>query len=225
MKQPSAKVPAILLGIATVTAVMLFSFANDNPYLLWGGLGAAALAVILLLVTLTRFLRNRSITSGLFITTTAITGLYFVGSRFVDTALPLMITNAAVADSANGNATAMANNGFFSPVIFAQIGLFALWFLLVLFIIYVYVRPIKKIDLLLSQIIDAKEIKKLRLGKGRQYQNIAAKLQVLANEKHTQEQKRLARLAKSRERAGIKKALVDKILKETDKIPAPKPTE
>lgn len=221
MRKPTAKIPAILLALATVAAIILFNVAHDNPYLLWAGLGSAAFAVLMLLITLTRFLRNRSIVSGLFIATTAVTVLYFVGARFISTAIPLFYVNAA-ADGAEGSA---ASTGFFTPVLFAQIGLFAVWFLLVLFIIYVYVRPIKKIDYLLSQIISDEEIKKFKLGKGKQYQQIAAKLQILADEKHTAAVKRAARLAKSRARAQVKKDLINKLLKEQTKIPAPTPTE
>ena len=221
MRKPSAKVPAILLIISTVAAVILFNVAHDNPYLLWAGLGSAAFAILMLLMTLTRFLRNRSIVSGLFIATTAVTVLYFAGARFMSTMIPLFYTNAAV-EGAEGSA---ASTGFFTPVLFAEIGLFAVWFLLVLFIIYVYVRPIKKIDYLLSQIISDGEIKKFKLGKGKQYQAIAAKLQILAEEKHAAAEKRAARLAKSRARAKVKKELVDKLIKEQNKIPAPTPTE
>ena len=111
------------------------------------------------------------------------------------------------------------SNAWFTPLFFAQIGLFALWFLIILFIIYVYVRPIKRIDQLLGQIIDAKHIKKMKLGKGRQYQAIAAKLQILANEQYAQSLKRQARQIQAHNRASKKKKIVDKILKEKDKLP------
>ncbi len=221
MRKPSAKIPAILFVIATIAAIILFNVAHDNPYCLWAGLGCAAFAVLMLLITLTRFLRNRSIVSGLFIATTAVTVIYFAGARFISTAIPLFYTNAAV-EGAEGSA---ASTGFFTPVLFAQIGLFAVWFLLVLFIIYVYVRPIKKIDYLLSQIISDQEIKKFKLGKGKQYRAIAEKLQILANEKHTAATKRAARLAKARARAQVKKDLVKQLVKEQGKIPTATPTE
>ena len=90
---------------------------------------------------------------------------------------------------------------------------------MILFIIYVYVRPIKRIDFLLSQIIDAKEIKKMKLGKGRQYQAIAAKLQILADEQHAVALKKRARQLQARNRANLKKDLVNKIIKEKEKMP------
>ncbi len=218
-KRKKAKVPFILFAIATIAAVLCFTFGRRyNPYFLWAGLGLAGFALLFFMIALTRFLRNRSITAGLLIATTAATAVYFVGNRFVGMAIPRAMSNLSVA-SADGVAT--TGNGWFTPLLFAQIGLFALWFLMILFIIYVYVRPIKRIDNLLGQIIDAKEIKKMKLGKGRQYQAIAAKLQILANAQHAAELKRQVRLQKARSRASVKRELVNKILKEQNKLPKP----
>ena len=215
-KQKTAKVPAIIFIITLIASVLCFSFGrNYNPYFLWIGLGAAGISLLAFLVTLTRFLRNRSIASGLLITLTSATALYFVGNRFLSSILPRTMTNLSIA----GVNTVNNGNTWFTPLFFAQIGLFALWFLIILFIIYVYVRPIKRIDQLLGQIIDAKHIKKMKLGKGRQYQAIAAKLQILANEQYAQSLKRQARQIQTHNRAAAKKKVVDKILKEKDKLP------
>ena len=211
-----AKVPLIIFILTTAGAVFSFTFGqNYNPYFLWVGLGLACLALLFFLITLTRFLRNRSITSGLLITTTAATIIYFIANRFIESAVPRAMGNLTVA----GVTTTSNTNGWFTPLFFAQIGLFALWFLLILFIIYVYVRPIKRIDYLLGQIIDAKEIKKMKLGKGRQYQSIAAKLQILADEQQAAALKRRARQIQARNRLSSKKAIARKIIKEKEKIP------
>ena len=216
-KRKTAKVPFIFFLITVVGAVLCFTFGrNYDPYFLWAGLGLAGIALLSFLVGLTRFLRNRSITSGLLIATTVATAVYFVGNRFVGLAVPRAMATLSIA-SADG--VAANTNSWFTPLFFAQIGLFALWFLTILFIIYVYVRPIKRIDYLLSQIIDAKQIKKMKLGKGRQYAAIAAKLQILANEQHARELKRQARQIQARNRAAVKKDLVNKIIKEKDKLP------
>ena len=213
-----AKVPLIIFILATAGAVFSFTFGqNYNPYFLWVGLGLACLALLFFLITLTRFLRNRSITSGLLITTTAATIIYFIANRFIESAVPRAMGNLTVA----GVTTTSNTNGWFTPLFFAQIGLFALWFLLILFIIYVYVRPIKRIDQLLGQIIDAKEIKKLKLGKSRQYEAIAAKLQILADEQHAVALKRKARRMQAQNRSKLKKDIVDKFIKEKEKIPQP----
>jgi len=212
-----AKVPLIIFVLAVAGSIFCFSFGqNYNPYFLWAGLGLACLAILFFMIALTRFLRNRSITSGLLITTTTATAIYFIANRFIETAVPRAIGNNLTVAGVN---TTTATNGWFTPLFFAQIGLFVIWFFIILFIIYVYVRPIKKIDYLLSQIIDAKEIKKMKVGKGRQYQAIADKLQILANEQHAAALKRRARQIQAQNRHSAKKAIVQKIIKEKEKMP------
>ena len=214
-QRKTAKVPFIIFVVALVAAVLCFSFGkNYNPYFLWAGFGAAIISLLSFMVMLTRFLRNRSITSGLLITMTAATALYFVANRFINTAVP-----RAMADLTIAGITTTNTNTWFTPLFLAQIGLFAIWFLIVLFIISVYVRPIKRIDQLLGQIIDAKQIKKLKLGKGKQYQAIAAKLQILANEQYAQSLKRQARQIQAHNRTSAKKQIVNKIIKEKEKLP------
>ncbi|MBO4823369.1 MAG: hypothetical protein J5580_02265 [Clostridia bacterium] len=214
-QRKTAKVPFIIFIVTLIASVLCFSFGrNYNPYFLWAGLGLAVISLLSFMVTLTRFLRNRSIASGLLITMTTATALYFVANRFINSAVPRTMTNLNVAGI---NAT--TNSTWFTPLFFAQIGLFAVWFLTILFIISVYVRPIKRIDQLLGQIIDAKQIKKMKLGKGKQYQAIAAKLQILANEQYAQSLKRQARQIQAHNRAAAKKHVVDKIIKEKAKLP------
>lgn len=214
-QRKTAKVPFIIFIIALIASVLCFSFGrNYNPYFLWAGLGLAVISLLGFMVALTRFLRNRSIASGLLITMTAATALYFVANRFINSAVPRTVTNLNVAGINTGT-----NSTWFTPLFFAQIGLFAVWFLTILFIISVYVRPIKRIDHLLGQIIDAKQIKKMKLGKGKQYQAIAAKLQILANEQYAQSLKRQARQIQAHNRASAKKKVVDKIIKEKAKLP------
>ena len=217
-RRKTAKVPSIFFVLNLIAAFLCFSFGhNYNPYFLWIGLGFAVISLLCFMLALTRFLRNRSIASGLLITMTAATALYFVANRFISVAIPRTTTNLNIAGVDNYANT----NGWFTPLFFAQIGLFALWFLVVLFIIFVYVRPIKHIDHLLGQIIDAKQIKKMKLGKGRQYQAIADKLQILANEKYAATLKRQARQIQARNRAKVKKQVVNKIIQEQNKIPHP----
>lgn len=212
----TAKTPFIIFITTLIASALCFSFGrNYNPYFLWVGLGLAVIALLSFMLALTRFLRNRSIASGLLITMTAATVLYFVGNRFISTAIPRAMASLSIA----GVNTASNSNTLFTPLFFAQVGLFALWFLTILFIIYVYVRPIKRIDQLLGQIIDAKQIKKMKLGKGRQYQAIAAKLQILANEQYAVALKRQARQIQAHNRASAKKNIVNKIIKEKNKLP------
>ena len=215
-QRKTAKVPFIIFIITLIAAVLCFSFGrNYNPYFLWAGLGLSVISLLSFMVTLTRFLRNRSIASGLLITMTAATALYFVANRFINSAVPRTMSNLNVAGVNTGTTTST----WFTPLFFAQIGLFAIWFLVILFIISVYVRPIKRIDALLGQIISAKPIKKMKLGKGKQYQAIAEKLQILANEQYAQSLKRQARQIQAHNRTSAKKKVLDKIIKEKDKLP------
>lgn len=216
VQHKTAKMPLIAFVVTLIASILCFSFGqNYNPYFLWAGLVSAVIALLSFMIALTRFLRNRSIASGLLITMTTATALYFVGNRFIQTAIPRTMTNLSIAGIDNyANVT-----GWFTPLFFAQIGLFAIWFLTILFIIYVYVRPIKRIDQLLGQIIDAKQIKKLKLGKGKQYQAIAAKLQILANEQYAVALKRQARQIQARNRKSAKQNTINQIIKEKAKLP------
>lgn len=216
-QRKKTKIPLIMFALTLTGSILCFTFGQKyNPNFLWAGLGLAGLALLFFMVTLTRFLRNRSITSGLLISTTTATALYFLTNRFISSAVPRAVGNLTVA-----GVETTTTSGWFTPLFFAQIGLFAIWFLLLLFIIYVYVRPIKRIDQLLGQIIDAKEIKKLKLGKSRQYEAIAAKLQILADEQHAVALKRKARRMQAQNRSKLKKDIVDKFIKEKEKIPQP----
>ena len=216
VQRKTAKMPFIVFIITLIVSILCFSFGrNYNPYFLWAGLVFAIISVLMFMLTLTRFLRNRSIASGLLITMTAATALYFVANRFIQTAIPRTMTNLSIAGIDNYANT----SGWFTPLFFAQIGLFAVWFLIILFIIYVYVRPIKRIDQLLGQIIDAKQIKKMKLGKGKQYQAIAEKLQILANEQYAVALKRQARQIQAQNRKSTKKNTINKIIKEKAKLP------
>ena len=217
-QRKNVKVPFIFFIITLVATILCFSFGRDyNPYFLWIGLGSAVISLLSFMIMLTRFLRNRSIASGLLITLTSATALYFVGNRFINSIIPRTMNNLSVAGVNGINNT----NTWFTPLFFAQIGLFAIWFLVILFIIYVYVRPIKRIDQLLGQIIDAKQIKKMKLGKGRQYQAIADKLQILANEQYALALKRRARQIQAQNRAAAKHKVMKQIIKEKNKLPQP----
>jgi len=59
----------------------------------------------------------------------------------------------------------------------------------------------------------------MKVGKGRQYQAIADKLQILANEQHAAALKRRARQIQAQNRHSTKKAIVQKIIKEKEKMP------
>jgi len=153
-----AKVPLIIFVLAVAGSIFCFSFGqNYNPYFLWAGLGLACLAILFFMIALTRFLRNRSITSGLLITTTTATAIYFIANRFIETAVPRAIGNNLTVAGVN---TTTATNGWFTPLFFAQIGLFVIWFFIILFIIYVYVRQSKRLTTYSVKLLMPKKSKK-----------------------------------------------------------------
>jgi len=225
IKDKSIKWLFVLFAVFALVAVFFFMALvkaradKENIIVpLVGGVVGAILALVCGLLASARFLRRRSIAGGLFITTTVATVVYAVASQFVATPRGHgLVTHAATATGVTPIAGA-ANDPLWAPIILAQVGLFALWFLFILFTIYVYVRPIRRIDQLLTQIMDGKEVKKLRVGKSSQYKQIECKLQALAEEKYQHERKRQDRLAKSRARATSKKQLMQEFLAEKEKL-------
>jgi uncharacterized membrane protein YhdT len=182
---------------------------------LWGGIICTVLAVLFGTIAFIRFLRSRSIVTGLFITTTTATLVYSIASRAV------RFRTAAVSPTAPvtlANTSAAAGNTFFSSITLAQVGLFAVWFLFILFTIYVYIRPIRRIDSLLTQILDGQEIRKPRVGKSVQYKKIENKLKILADEKHRRDVARANRLSKARQRTARQRALMQELLTEKEKL-------
>jgi len=134
---------------------------------------AIMLAIFFGLLCFRNFIRSRSVSGGLFLTTAISTAVFLGASQFVG----VMIPPAAAAFSAD---PAAANAGIDIIVILAQIGLFALWFGFLLYTIHVMVSPIKKVDHYLSKMIDGEELRRVRIGKSRQYKEIALKLKVLS---------------------------------------------
>jgi len=184
----------LFIILAIMSAFMLWSargdaFINKNG----GGVNtsylaaiiAVCLAVMFGLFVFVRFIRTRSVAGGLFMTTAISTGIFLAGSQ----AATAIIPPTAAAFTNNPEAV---NSGYQAIVSLAQIGLFALWFLFLLLTIYVQVSPVKKIDKVLAKICDGEEVRKVRIGKSRQYRIISEKLEVLSrtnNERIKKEQR------------------------------------
>ena len=145
------------------------------------GILAVCLGVFFGLICFVRFVRSRSIAGGLFLTTCISTGVFLGVSQL----LPIVVPSTAAAFSAAPDVT---NNGLAVIVGLAQIGLFAIWFVFLLFTIYLHVRPVKRIDKYLQKIVDGEQVKRVRLGKARQYISIAEKLKTLSQTTHTTNQ-------------------------------------
>lgn len=137
------------------------------------GIVAICLSVLFGLLSLVRFIRARSITGGLFLTTCIATGVFLGVSQM----LPVIVPPTAAAFS---NAPEATNNGLQLMVALAQVGLFALWFVFLLFTIYLHVKPVKRIDKYLTKILEGDEIKKVKIGHAKQYKVIEEKLSYIS---------------------------------------------
>jgi sensor histidine kinase YesM len=223
----TAKRSFVLCIIAAFLAIFFFIALQNiaarggrTAVPLVGGIICTAVALLFGAISLIRFLRSRSIATGLFITTTVATLVYSIASRMTvfrgnSAAAPYNAVTPLAATS-TGTGT---NGNFWGQITLVQIGLFAVWFLFILFTIYIYIRPIRKIDFLLTQILEGREVRKPRVGKSVQYKNIECKLKALADEKYRREVQRTNRLQKSRERAKKERELIQKLLEEKEKLP------
>jgi hypothetical protein len=195
---------------------------NNIPFI--GFIVSASIAVLTGLFALIRFMRKRSLVGGLFMTTTIATLCYFIASKLL--AQPAAATipyNTALANPYTNGVNTLSGSTttpLFGTITLAQIGLFTLWFLFILFSIYVYVRPIRKIDKLLNQIIEGQEIKKLRVGKNEQYKTIEDKLKTLAEKQYRLELRRIAQREKNKKRSETQRELLKEIIKEKEKLSA-----
>ncbi|MDR0461739.1 MAG: hypothetical protein LBG88_00145 [Christensenellaceae bacterium] len=140
------------------------------------GIAAACMSVFFGLLCFVRFIRSRSITGGLFLSTAISTGVFLGVSQLI----PIFVPPTAAAFTASPDLT---NNGFQLLVALSQIGLFAVWFAFLLFTIYLYVKPVRRIDKYLGKIIDGEEIKKVSIGHARQYKAIEEKIETIAVKK------------------------------------------
>jgi hypothetical protein len=138
-------------------------------FLLLAGIISLLLGLLFAILCFIQFLRSRSIAGGLFLTTSIATAVFLGGSQIVAVIIP----PGAMAFSAAPEAT---GNGIQLIIGLAQIGLFAIWFFVILMTIYIQVRPVKKIDRILERIIDGENVEKIRIGKSKQYRELEHKL-------------------------------------------------
>jgi len=162
--------------ILSVLSVFMFWIEKKNQFSstnLIIEITAICMAVFFAIIVFIRFIRSRSITGGLFLTTCISTGVFLGTSQLV----PIIVPPTASAFSAAPDVT---NNGLSMIIMLAQIGLFAIWFLFLLFTIFLYVQPVKRIDKYLAKIVEGEKIKKVKIGAARQYKSIEEKIAILA---------------------------------------------
>jgi len=162
----------ILLTILTVFLFWTGRGKGMNINIL-AGIIAMLLALFFAMVCFIRFIRSRSIAGGLFLTTCISTGVFLGASQLI----PVIVPPTAGAFSSVPDA---GDNSLQLIVILAQVGLFAIWFMFLLFTIYLHVRPVKRIDRYLQNIVDGEHVKKFRVGKAKQYRGIEEKLTHIA---------------------------------------------
>jgi len=137
-------------------------------------IGSIILAIFFAFICFIRFIRSRSITGGLFLSTCISTGIFFATSQFI----PVLMSPALQAFSVD--AASMQGNNMQLIIVLAQVGLFGIWFAFILFTIFLYVQPVKRIDKYLTKIINGEEIKKVRIGNARQYKAISKKIKQIS---------------------------------------------
>ena len=194
----------LFIVLAIMSAFLLWSargdaFINKSG----GGINSSYLASIIAILlsvmfglfTFVRFIRTRSIAGGLFMTTSISMGVFLAGSQMAETIIP----PTAAAFSNNPEAV---NTGYSAIISLAQIGLFAIWFLFLLLTIYLQVSPVKRIDKILTKIVDGQEVSRVSIGKSKQYRVISEKLELLSRE-HTA---RIQHDKQKREQSAIRRA-------------------
>ena len=139
------------------------------------GIVAVCMSIFFGLVVFVRFIRSRTITGGLFLTTYISTGVFLGASQLI----PIIVPPTAAAFT---SAPDLTNNGFQLLIALAQIGLFSIWFAFLLFTIHLYVKPVKRIDKYLTKIAEGDKIKKIRIGHAKQYKSIEEKIMQIVSE-------------------------------------------
>ena len=168
----------IFMAILGIFMMFLNTFESTDHTLnfIIGGI-AIALSIFFGMVVFIRFIRTRSITGGLFLTT-IISSAVFLGTSQI---VPVLVPEAAMALAEPGGGGGQVG-GFAMLIALAQIGLFALWFGFLLLSIFLYIQPVKKIDKYLDKIIEGDQPKKVRIGKSKQYRSIERKISVISQD-------------------------------------------
>ena len=170
----TAKLYFMMFTFAAVLSVFLFwSLRNMNgeehkanvATMLTAAIIALCLAIFFGLLGFIRFLRSRSVSGGLFITTALSTAVFLGASRLVG----MLLAPVALARNIEGGGN-VGPEGII--VILAQVGLFAIWFAFLMFTIHVQVSPIKRVNHYLERILEGQEVRRPRIGKSRQFREL-----------------------------------------------------
>lgn len=144
---------------------------------MWLGIASGGMSIMFGMMCFIRFIRSRSITGGLFLTTSIATAAFLIVSQM----LPVFIPPTAAAFAIDP--LDAGNNGLQLMIVLAQIGLFALWFGFLLFTIFLYVQPVKRIDKYLTQVLRGEDIGRVKIGNARQYKALEVKIREIGDRK------------------------------------------
>ena len=150
---------------------------HTNATSLIGAIIASLLSIFFGLLCFRRFLRKKSVAGGLFLTMSISTACFMLTSRFLRVLLPPAIMAIGQEPGA-----AVAGEGV--VLMLAQIGLFALWFSIILYTVYIHVKPVRRIERYLDRISSGEKIKHVNIGKSQQYRQIEEKLQQISADVH-----------------------------------------
>jgi len=148
-----------------------------NTTTLIAGIIASLLSILFGLLCFRRFLRKKSIAGGLFLTMSISSACFLLTSKVLRILLP-----PAVMAIGQDPQTAVMGEGI--VLMLAQVGLFALWFAVLLYSVYVYVKPVKRIERYLERTSNGEKIKNPRIGKAQQYRNIEEQLRRISDQVH-----------------------------------------
>jgi len=168
-----------LLSIFLFWATRNMAASEDSGYgwIFASAIIALCLAILFGLISFVQFLRRKTVAGGLFLTTAGSTAVFLGASQLIGRLLPPFMA----AGVAMGDDPATTGGSFGIMVLLAQVGLFALWFGFLLFTIKAYVRPVGRINKYLQKIKDGEEIGRVRIGKSKQYREIAQTIRELSD--------------------------------------------
>ena len=169
----------IALGVFLLWSLRDVNYGENSQgdlYALLAAIGAICLGILFGCLGFIKYLRNKTVAGGLFLTTALSTASFLGASQLVG----LVLAPASMAAAEGG---ANGNMGINLVVVLAQVGLFGLWFAFLLFSIRVALNPLRKINSSLDNIMEGREVHRLRLGKSRQYKEIEQKLITLSKKR------------------------------------------
>lgn len=178
---------------------------------------SSALAILFGILSVARYLRKKTIVNGLFTTITVATAVCFGAAKVLAYVWrPTVITPTTNAAIMTVNSTAATTGGTSTMLSLAQLGIFALWLCFVLYMVYLYVKPVKRIEATLDKILIGQQIENLSVSKNKQYISIEEKLRLLADNAYKNETRAEKRRAKARERAKAQRELLCEVKQVAD---------